>query len=179
MLTGPQNLSLARRNSRASWRPERRGLRVLAAGLAIAGIGLLPWMVYLAVTLPASTTAWHWPAAWVGLDAMEAAGLIATGCWLLRGDARYCLSAVATAALLLTDAWFDVTTAPPGSGQLTSLVMAACCEVPAAVICIVLAVRGLRRLSALAAGRPARGLADRELADRELACRELVGQGSR
>src|ERR1700722_10623595 len=139
MLTGRGNLSVAGPSSRVHRQAECRGLRLVAAGLAAAGTGLLPWMVYLAISLPASTTASHWAAAWVGLDAMEAAGLIATGYWLARGDARYCLSAVATAALLVTDAWFDVTTAPPGSGQLTSLVMAACCEVPAAVFCLVLA----------------------------------------
>jgi hypothetical protein len=123
----------------------RRGSRWLARGLAAAGIGLIPWMYYLAASLPASTRASHWPVAWIGLDAMEAAGLIATGCWRLRRDARYRLSAMATAALLVTDAWFDVITAPPGSGELTSLAMAACCELPAAAVCLALAFGGLSR----------------------------------
>jgi phosphoribosylamine---glycine ligase len=125
-----------------------RLISAVAIGLAVAGIGLLPWMAYLAVSLPARPLAWHWRAAWVGLDAMEAAGLFSTGRWLLRGDGRYRLSAMATAALLLTDAWFDVTTAPPGSGELCSLAMAVFAEVPGAVLCTVLAVRGLRRLTA-------------------------------
>jgi phosphoribosylamine--glycine ligase len=129
-----------------------RAARWLAIGLAGSGLGLLPWMYFLAVSLPASTVAWHWPAAWVGLDAMEAAGLFATGFWLLRRDARYCLSAMASAALLVTDAWFDVNTAPPGTGELESVAMAAGCELPAAVVCLVLAVSGLRRLMAAARG---------------------------
>ena len=131
-------------------RPRRRPARsaCIALGLASVGLGLLPWMIYLATSLPASSTAYHWAAAWVGLDAMEAAGLIGTGVLVLRRDARYCLASTATAALLLVDAWFDVTTAPPGSGALASLLMAAFAEVPAAALCIGLALSGLRRAGA-------------------------------
>ena len=104
----------------------------LGLGLTIAGIGMLPWMVYLAVSLPTSATAWHWPASCVGLDALEAAGLIGTGLLLLRRDARYCLTSRATAAVLLADAWFDLTTAPPGPGEVTSALTALLAELPTA-----------------------------------------------
>jgi phosphoribosylamine--glycine ligase len=144
----PASAAVASRSQQG--RASGRGWRWLAIGLAGSGLGLLPWMYFLAVSLPASTVAWHWPAAGVGLDAMEAAGLFATGFWLLRRDARYCLSAMASAALLVTDAWFDVSTAPPGAGELESVAMAACCELPAAVVCLVLAGTGLRRLVAAA-----------------------------
>jgi hypothetical protein len=53
---------------RGPGRPERRPW--LALGVTAAGLGMIPWLAYLAVSLPASPTAWHWPAAWVGLDAM-------------------------------------------------------------------------------------------------------------
>ncbi len=125
----------------------------LAVGLAAAGVGLLPWMIYLAVSLPVHTTAWHWPAAWIGLDALKAGGLIGTGVLLLRRDARYCLIAMATAGVLLADAWFDVATAAPGADALSSLLMAMFAEVPAAALCIGLAVTGLRRSSGPAARR--------------------------
>jgi hypothetical protein len=123
--------------------------RWLALGLAGTGLGMIPWLVYLAVSLPASPVAWHWPAAWTGLDAMEAAGLLSTGILLLRRDPRACLTAAGTAALLLADAWFDVTTAPPGAGALSSLLMAVLAELPAAALCTAIAVRGLRGLSGL------------------------------
>jgi hypothetical protein len=137
-----------------------RARRWLALGFAAAGVGMLPWLAYLAVSLPSTAVAWHWRAAWTGLDAMEAAGLLSTGILLRRRDPRACLTAAATAALLLADAWFDVTTAPPGSGVLTSLLMAVVAEFPAAAVCITVAVRGLRGLSqsdGLSGGPAARG----------------------
>ncbi len=124
------------------------GWRWLARGFAVAGVGLLPWMAYLAVSLPASTRAWHWQAAWIGLDVMEAAGLLATGILLMRRDMRYCLTALPTAGVLLSDAWFDCTTAPPGSGELASVAMALVAELPAAALCVIIGTIGLRRLQA-------------------------------
>jgi phosphoribosylamine--glycine ligase len=132
---------------RGSARGLRISSRLVALGLTAGGAGLLPWLVYLAVSLPPSPVAWHWPAAWAGLDGMEAAGLACTGVLMLRRDLRYRLTGAATAALLVADAWFDVTTAPPGSGELTSLLMAALAELPTAALCAWLACSGLRALA--------------------------------
>ena len=136
-----QDAELAVRGSASGLRISSR---LVALGLTASGVGLLPWLVYLAVSLPASPVVWHWPAAWAGLDGMEAAGLACTGVLILRRDLRYRLTAAATAALLVADAWFDATTAPPGSGELTSLLMAAVAESPTAALCAWLACRGLR-----------------------------------
>ena len=87
-------------------------------------------MIYLAVSLPASPAAWHWrgglgrPGRDGGRGPYRHRGAV------YRRDARYCLASTATAALLLADAWFDVTTAPPGSGALASLLMAVLAECP-------------------------------------------------
>jgi phosphoribosylamine--glycine ligase len=124
------------------------GWRWAALAFTTAGAGLLPWMFYLAVSLPGTPRVFHWPLAWVGLDAMEAAGLLTTGILLLRRDLRYCLTALPTAGLLVTDAWFDVTTAPPGSSELISVAMAVAAELPAAAACVLIALAGLRRLAA-------------------------------
>ena len=118
-----------------------RRLRWLAGALVVAGLGMIPWLVLLATALPASTVADHWSTAWVGLDAMETIGLLATGTLLLRRDHRSCLAATVTATLVFTDAWFDVTTSAPGLAQLTAIAMAAFIEVPVSVLCAVLALR--------------------------------------
>ncbi|MGW5548203.1 hypothetical protein ACWEVB_45085, partial [Streptomyces sp. NPDC003998] len=56
-----------------------RGMRRAGWLLVACGLALLPWLYVLATGLPATATAAHWPVAWVGLDALEALGLIATG----------------------------------------------------------------------------------------------------
>jgi hypothetical protein len=124
------------------------GSRWLARGLITAGLGMIPWIAVLVSTLPASTRVQHWSMAWAGLDAMEGLGLLATGLLLGRRDARYGLTAAATAALITADAWFDVTTSAPGAGKLTALVMAAAIEVPAIVTCTALALRSCARVAA-------------------------------
>jgi hypothetical protein len=108
---------------------------------------MLPWLVALAKTLPTTTRVQHWSTAWVGLDTLEALGLATTGRLLLRRDPRYALTATATAALLVTDAWFDVTTSAAGTELTTAVVMALGIELPMATLCTVLAVRSLQRPS--------------------------------
>ena len=119
------------------WRQRLPGLALLASGA-----GMVPWLTYLAITLPARTSVPHWSAAWVGLDVMEAIGLAATGWLVRRGDPRRCLTAAATAMLLLVDAWFDISTA--GSGLAGAVAMAACAELPMAALCSVVAYRAVR-----------------------------------
>lgn len=121
--------------------PTLRWPRRLGLALTGCGIAMLPWLVILAVTLPAAAVAPHWLIAWVGLDALEALGLIATGGLLRRGDPRCCLAATATAMLLVTDAWLDITTAAPGSSLVTAIAMAAGAELPMAALCMTLAIR--------------------------------------
>ncbi|MET8127810.1 hypothetical protein ABZV67_15230 [Streptomyces sp. NPDC005065] len=107
--------------------------------LVVCGLVLLPWLYVLATGLPDTATAAHWRVAWVGLDALEAAGLIATGVL------RHPLAATATATLLVIDAWFDTTTAAAGSDLATAVAMALCAELPLAALCAWLALRELRQ----------------------------------
>jgi hypothetical protein len=134
---------------RASARPVRVkvGPKLLGLGLLGCGFGMVPWLVVLAVTLPGTASVPHWSMAWIGLDAGEAIGLAATGWLLRRGDPRRCLTAMATSALLLTDAWFDVTTSGSGGPLVEAIAMAIFAEIPAAVLCAVLAYRAVRPAS--------------------------------
>ncbi|WP_324607684.1 hypothetical protein [Streptomyces sp. NRRL S-646] len=130
-------------------RGRRRYLRYRPEHVLVGcGLALLPWLVVLAKGLPATTTAAHWNTAWVGLDALEATGLIATGLLTARGHHLHPLTASATAALLVVDAWFDTMTAAPGGDQLSALAMAFGAELPLAAVCAALAVRGLPRRTA-------------------------------
>jgi hypothetical protein len=126
-------------------RRSRCGRTWLGRALVTVGLGMIPWLVVLAVILPSSARAAHWPAAWIGLDTREGLGLLATGVLLLRRDDRCCLTAAVTAALVLTDAWFDVTTATPGAALVMSVAMAACAEIPVSVLCAAVAIRTVPR----------------------------------
>ncbi|GCD45921.1 hypothetical protein [Streptomyces paromomycinus] len=104
-----------------------------------AGLALLPWMGYLAGTLPSAEAA-----AWVALDAVEAACLLIAGTRLLNGRSGHRAAAAAAAVLLVTDAYVDVATAGPGSELLGAVAMAVGAELPLAITCAALAVRSPR-----------------------------------
>jgi hypothetical protein len=106
--------------------------RARLVALAVGGF-LLPWCVLLSMVLPATAQAQHWSLAWTGLDAAEALAALATAALLAHGDRRAALTAVAGAALLLTDAWFDVCTSAPGLDHALAVAEAACAEVPLAL----------------------------------------------
>jgi hypothetical protein len=107
-----------------------RRAMLVAAGIAAA---LLPWCVVLAHVLPATATVQHWSIAWVGLDSGEAAAAALTAWLILRRDPRAALTAAVGGALLLADAWFDVTTAAAGAYLTQAVLMAALLEIPLAV----------------------------------------------
>jgi hypothetical protein len=81
----------------------------------------------------------NWSLAWVGLDLAEAVAALLTAVLLTRGSPRAALPAVAGAALLLVDAWFDVCTSPPGLDRLLAVGEAALVELPLAAAAIWLA----------------------------------------
>ena len=114
--------------------------RARLVALAVGGF-LLPWCVLLSATLPGTAQAQHWALAWTGLDAAEAAAALATAVLLAHGDRRAPLTAAAGAALLLTDAWFDVCTSAPGLGHALALAEAAFVELPLALAAGWLALR--------------------------------------
>jgi hypothetical protein len=113
-------------------------------GWTLGGLAalMLPWTAYLFLALPGTAPAAHFDLAWGGFDGALLVMLAATG-WAAVRHARW-LGAVsgATAALLATDAWFDVVTAPTPKERWVALAMAVVCELPLAVVCAWLAVRG-------------------------------------
>lgn len=124
-------------------RPGQDGRRWPAYVLVACGLALVPWLVVLAATLPPTASGAHWAVAWVGLDTMEAAGLVTTGVLMLRRRPLRAVSAAATAMLLAVDAWFDVATST-GSQFAVAVAMAVTAELPLAAVCTLLAVRAAR-----------------------------------
>jgi len=116
-----------------------------------AAIALIPWTIYLALTLPQSYAAQHWQATWVGFDVLLLAFMIATAALGFARHHLLTLFAFATGVLLVCDAWFDVLTAK--RGDLTaSVLIAALGEVPLAVVLIGGALR-IARLQTPQIGR--------------------------
>ncbi|MFF1381824.1 hypothetical protein [Streptomyces sp. NPDC058308] len=107
--------------------------------LLAAGLALVPWLAVLWTTLPDTYPAQHWRVAWVGFDALEIAGLLTSAVLVRRSDHRAPLASIATAVLLLVDAWFDVMTA--GHYVFISLTLACTLELPLAALCAVVALR--------------------------------------
>jgi hypothetical protein len=139
--------------SAAAHRMRRRRLTLIIA----AAVLLIPWIAYLAVTLPDRYVAENWSLAWVGFDVLLFSMFVITAVlgWLRRQ--LLVLAAFGTGLLLICDAWFDVTTAGPDDRWL-SIVSAAVLELPVAAVLIGSAFRLMRalaeRLWALEPGAP-------------------------
>jgi hypothetical protein len=135
-------------------RMRRNRLTLMVGG----AIGLIPWMVYLAFTLPANYVAHNWPATWIGFDFVLIAFMALTAVLGWRRRQLVVLPAFATGVLLICDAWFDIMTAAPDQ-MWVSVLTAAFGNLPLAAILITGAVRILRltmtRLWFLDPGTPA------------------------
>jgi ABC transporter len=121
----------------AEWR------QLLVFMLTGGGLAMIPWLAVLANFLPKTTTVPHWNVVWVGLDALEAIGLLATGQLIARGDRRYAITATLTGTALLIDVWFDIVTSASRSELLTAIAMAAVLEAPLSGLCFFLALRAI------------------------------------
>jgi hypothetical protein len=103
-----------------------------------AGLAIIPWDVYLALTLPRTSTSGHYRVAWVGFDVLLALALLQLGRVAARGPTvndRVELPATAAATLLLVDAWFDATTSADPASFLSALILALVAELPLAAVC--------------------------------------------
>jgi len=110
----------------------------------LCAIGLVPWIVYLAMALPSHTRAEHYDLAWVGYDAGMLVALAALGYCAIRRSPLTGVLASVTATLLVTDAWFDVVTTARRGPFIMSVVSAAVIELPLAVLCTFVAVNAER-----------------------------------
>jgi len=106
-------------------------------------IVLIPWMIYLAFTLPDKYVAHNWPATWIGFDCVLVTSMTATAVLGLLRREVVILPGFTTGVLLICDAWFDIMTAGPGQIWL-SVLTATLINLPVAAIMITGAVRIVR-----------------------------------
>jgi hypothetical protein len=151
-------MRLARASSTIVSMPQARRVRRRRLILNIvAALVLLPWIVYLADSLPDHYVARNWAAAWVGFDVALLAMFALTAILSLLRRQLVVLSAVGTGVLLVCDAWFDALTAAPGDRWL-STATAVFVELPIAAVLIIGALRLMKvsamRLRLLEPGQP-------------------------
>ena len=90
--------------------------RWVAPGFALAAVCTVPWVVFLAASLPATSRV-NDRLAWVGFDVGEVVMLAVTAYLAWRGKAKVALAATALATMLVVDAWFDVNTSSAGEDR--------------------------------------------------------------
>lgn len=122
--------------------PGRRKLVLTVGGVGV--LVLLPWLVFLSATLPATSDGGAWRIAWVGFDVALVAAFAATvlTVWLRRQVAVIAL--VVTSTLLTCDLWFDVCLSW-GTAEHWSSVAGALVELPVAILLATSAALMMRR----------------------------------
>ena len=96
---------------------------------------LLPWIGYIAKSLPSRQLSPNYDIAWAGFDVILLAGLASTAYCALRRSRYLSTAASATATLLIVDAWFDCMTTPAHE-RWQSFLLCGVVELPLAAVCL-------------------------------------------
>ncbi|MCU1655469.1 MAG: hypothetical protein JWO57_125 [Pseudonocardiales bacterium] len=115
--------------------------------LIVCAAALVPWTVYLGLSLPDRYVARNWSVTWVGFDAVLVAMFLVTALLGALRRQMLVLTTFASGILLLCDAWFDLTTAGPDDIWV-SVATAGFVEVPIAVLLISSALRLVHLMAA-------------------------------
>lgn len=107
----------------------------LARGFFAAAAAIVPWTVYLAVTLPKHYSAHFYWLGWTGFDVALVVALVITGRALRRGEVAVHRYASVVATMLAVDAWFNVLNANTHADRLAAMGMAVVVELPLAFAC--------------------------------------------
>jgi hypothetical protein len=100
--------------------------------LTLSAVGLVPWTVLLGLTLPSDYRVHAWRTTWVGFDVLLLSTFVATAILAWRRHRALALPAVATAVLLICDAWFDISLDFGTPGVWTSAALALFVDLPIA-----------------------------------------------
>jgi len=126
----------------------QRRRRLVLAVTALSAVVLVPWTVWLSVTLPEAHRAREWRTTWVGFDIVLIVALVATAWagWHRRQVVTGLL--VLSATLLTSDAWFDVMLSSGRTARMGSLLTAVFVELPLAAFFFFTAYRVMRATTA-------------------------------
>jgi hypothetical protein len=98
-----------------------------------AVLAMIPWLVYLGMTLPEDYHARNWSVAWLGFDILLVLMMTLTAYLGWRRRILLLLPAFGTGLLLVIDAWFDIVTAD-ADDFWASLALALAAELPLALL---------------------------------------------
>jgi len=118
--------------------------------LTVATVGvvvLVPWIIYLTMSLPQQHSSGGWRLAWVGFDVALVAALAATAWCTLKRRQAVLMVLLVSGVLLVCDAWFDVTLSRGSTEVVASILTAALIELPVAVLFFATYHRVLRALT--------------------------------
>jgi hypothetical protein len=124
--------------------PPERLRRLFLAAVTTASLVLIPWIGYLAASLPDRHVAGQWKAAWVGFDIVLVGFLAGTAWCAWRRRQLLVPAAIITATLLICDAWFDVLLDWGTRDMWWSVATAVLGELPLAALLLWVAMRLLR-----------------------------------
>lgn len=107
--------------------------RIVALIFLSITAGLVPWTVFLGLSLPPKYSAGHWNLLWTGFDTglVCVLGYAAWAAWFRRQIVA--TTAIVAGTLLICDAWFDTITSIGHSDHWVSLLTALGGELPLAV----------------------------------------------
>jgi len=103
--------------------------------LGLVAVALVPWILYLTLTLPSRHLTLHYDLAWVGFDIALTASFAATAWAALRGSPWLVAFAAVTGTMLICDAWFDIVTSQTGTEMWEAIAEAVLAELPLAALC--------------------------------------------
>jgi hypothetical protein len=110
----------------------RRHRRHTLELLTVCAVGLVPWTVLLATTLPSGYEVHQWRLTWVGFDVLLVVAMASTALLGWRRNRAVILAALTTSVLLICDAWFDVSLAFGTSEVWLAAALAVFAELPLA-----------------------------------------------
>ena len=118
----------------------RRFRDLIGRGILLSAIILVPWTIYLALTLPSQHLSRHYRLTWVGFDIFLVVLLVITAFGILGKSKSHDLLACATGVMLLLDGWFDVTGAGNRADTAVAMAMALVVTVPSGIFLLVYAI---------------------------------------